>query len=66
VRAAIEETQLVDSTGVPLRVTASIGVAALDAEIRGPHELIAAADRALFQAKYDGRNCVRTLARSAA
>lgn len=66
VRAAIEETQLVDSTGVPLRVTASIGVASLDSEIRGPHELIAAADRALFQAKYDGRNCVRTLARSAA
>lgn len=65
VRVAIEETQLVDATGVPLRVTASIGVASLDAEIRDPHELIAAADRALFQAKYAGRNCVRTLARRA-
>lgn len=65
IRAAIEETQLVDATGVPLRVTASIGVASLDAEIRDAHELIAAADRALFQAKYDGRNCVRTPARRA-
>lgn len=66
VRVAIEEMLLVDASGMPLRVTASIGVASLDAETPGPHELIAAADAALFQAKDDGRNCVRSLARSAA
>jgi diguanylate cyclase (GGDEF)-like protein len=41
---------------VPLRITASIGVAALEEARRDLDELLAAADSALYQAKQSGRN----------
>jgi diguanylate cyclase (GGDEF)-like protein len=44
---------------IPLQVTVSIGVAALEGSRRDIEELIAAADVALYQAKHEGRNCVR-------
>jgi diguanylate cyclase (GGDEF)-like protein len=44
---------------IPLSVTVSIGVAALEASRRDLEELIAAADAALYRAKASGRNCVR-------
>lgn len=66
VRAAIEAMQLLDTSGVPLQVTASIGVATLGAAIPGPQELIAAADAALYRAKRDGKNCVHSLSGTAA
>lgn len=40
-------------------LTVSAGVAAYDSSMRSPDELLAAADHALYQAKRDGRNCVR-------
>src|SRR5437016_4764134 len=42
-----------------LNVTASLGVAALPEHVRGPSELVKAADSALYQAKELGRNLVR-------
>ncbi|MFH1811728.1 MAG: diguanylate cyclase [Pseudomonadota bacterium] len=41
-----------------LQVTVSIGVAELGAEMRGPQELLDAADGALYDAKHGGRNRV--------
>ena len=40
------------------RLTASIGVAALSRDIEKPHDLLARADQALYQAKATGRNRV--------
>jgi len=45
-------------TGAAVPVTASIGLASLRAD-DDPFSLVAAADRALYQAKREGRNCVR-------
>lgn len=59
VRAAVEGLELVDTEGERLRVTTSVGVAALAPEITDGQGLIAAADQALYQAKRDGKNCVR-------
>lgn len=42
-----------------LRVTASFGVAAYPETVRLGEELFPAADRALYEAKREGRNCVR-------
>jgi len=50
--------------GSPLRVTISIGVAALGSTRRDLDELLAAADHALYQAKGAGRNQVCVLAAS--
>jgi diguanylate cyclase (GGDEF)-like protein len=45
--------------GRELSVTASFGIAVYPASVTSRDELLAAADRALYQAKRDGRNCVR-------
>jgi diguanylate cyclase (GGDEF)-like protein len=47
--------------GFRLRVTISIGVAALNGSHRDLNDLIAAADSALYQAKSAGRNTVRVV-----
>jgi diguanylate cyclase (GGDEF)-like protein len=50
--------------GVELRVTASVGVA-LDAAFKGPHGLLASADRAMYQAKAFGPGQFELLDREA-
>ena len=41
-----------------VKVTVSVGVAELDAEMRGPEDLLKRADAALYEAKQAGRNRV--------
>jgi PleD family two-component response regulator len=41
-------------------VTASFGIAEMNAAEDGANAIIARADAALYHAKQDGRNCVRT------
>jgi len=58
VREAIA-SEVIDGGEVGLVVTASIGVAQAAAGGRDPHEVLAAADEALYEAKREGRNRVR-------
>ena len=46
--------------GEEIRVTASFGVATYPDPVKVKESLFPAADRALYAAKHDGRNCVRT------
>ncbi len=55
IRAALAETVI----GTGGRLTVSAGLASFHSSVRSPDELLAAADHALYQAKRDGRNCVR-------
>jgi diguanylate cyclase (GGDEF)-like protein len=43
-----------------IRVTVSIGVAASSDKYFSPDEVLVAADKALYRAKKDGRNCVKS------
>jgi putative two-component system response regulator len=46
------------------RLTVSAGVATYHPSMRSSDELLAAADHALYQAKHDGRNCVRVFGKA--
>lgn len=59
IRSMISSTFVVDDTGTPLRVTASIGLVYGDARSQASlSELLSRADRALYEAKLAGRNRV--------
>ncbi|MGH3207896.1 MAG: GGDEF domain-containing protein [Trebonia sp.] len=65
VRAHIARMPIASSTGERVHVTASIGVAALDAgSSRELTELLAAADAALYRAKASGRDQVQMISTS--
>src|SRR5262249_13235854 len=65
VRAHIARLPIVTPTGERVQVTASIGVAALDAgSSRELTELLAAADAALYRAKASGRDQVQMISTS--
>lgn len=57
-REAIEAARFEDPDGKQLSVTISFGVAEYRKEFSTPEELVAAADRALYRAKEEGRNRV--------
>jgi diguanylate cyclase (GGDEF)-like protein len=57
-RKLIEGTTFTHGT-FKIPVTISIGVATIAKEIRSPEQFLEAADKALYQAKSEGRNCVR-------
>jgi diguanylate cyclase (GGDEF)-like protein len=57
-RQHVEETEFAAEAGGPLRVTLSVGIAALRAEHQTPGDLVAHADEALYRAKQGGRNRV--------
>lgn len=55
---ALRTTTLIEISGHPLQVSASIGIASMsDAIFRTPLELIEAADRGMYLAKRNGRAC---------
>lgn len=58
-RNHVEERVFIGSGGESLHVTTSIGVAECGPDIDEPGALVKVADDALYQAKEDGRNCVR-------
>jgi diguanylate cyclase (GGDEF)-like protein len=64
--ARVAETLRIKVEGLGIGITISLGVASCHphAKISGAH-LTEAADRALYQAKQDGRNCVRLIQVSA-
>ncbi len=57
-RVGAEELKI-EIGGNALGVTVSIGVATFPRNALGTQELIREADRILYQAKADGKNCVR-------
>lgn len=58
IRAAIEAERIQIGDAV-MQITLSLGVAAMPDQATSVESFIAAADKALYQAKADGRNCVR-------
>jgi diguanylate cyclase (GGDEF)-like protein len=59
-RQAIEDAEIATDAGL-VRLTVSIGVAAYEAGTTSLDEIIGRADRALYEAKSDGRNRVRRI-----
>jgi diguanylate cyclase (GGDEF)-like protein len=58
-RSAVEQLSIV-SGGKAIPVTASIGVSLVGSDDRLMYDALLRADRAVYRAKNDGRNCVRT------
>ncbi|MEJ2296766.1 MAG: GGDEF domain-containing protein, partial [Candidatus Lokiarchaeota archaeon] len=56
-RGSIENKEFVSPDGVKFKVTISIGVSELLKHADNKRDLIAAADRALYLAKKEGKNC---------
>jgi diguanylate cyclase (GGDEF)-like protein len=64
VRATIEKEAFRLPSGLEIALTASIGVAVFPTDTRTESELVAAADAAVYEAKNEGRNCVRAYERA--
>lgn len=60
IRCAVEAAELTLPDGTPLRVTVSVGIAALDAGRGDAEALIEAADVGLYAAKRTGKNRMRS------
>lgn len=61
-RARIENETFQLPGGLEIALTASIGVAVFPTDARTESQLVAAADAAVYEAKNEGRNCVRGFA----
>ncbi len=60
IRQQISELQFTDNPGNTFSITASFGVACTIPSLNKSHEqLFKSADKALYQAKHEGRNCTR-------
>jgi two-component system, cell cycle response regulator len=57
-REMVEKTPFCLRSGVDITVTASLGLASLSNDMHTPEQLLREADRALYQAKHEGRNRV--------
>jgi diguanylate cyclase (GGDEF)-like protein len=60
VRSKIESYRFSGGRRLKLQLTASFGVAVFPQHASSPQQLIAAADSAMYEAKANGKNCVRT------
>lgn len=60
IRGVLESSKIVLSSGATLTITASFGVARGNLGQLAWRRLVEAADAALYRAKSDGRNCVRS------
>ncbi len=65
IRATVADEPFGDSSG-EVRLTLSIGVATFDSRDGTPESIIAAADKALYRAKKNGRNRVTRESRKSA
>lgn len=59
IRRRIGEQHYLRDFGLDIQITVSIGVAAFPDHARTPEALLAAADAAMYQVKYSGKNAVR-------
>lgn len=59
IRATLAKTLFTGGRGLQLSLTASFGVAAYPAHANSAQQLVAAADRAMYEAKGARKNCVR-------
>jgi len=62
IRAKIEAHQFTGGRRLKFSLTASFGVAVFPMHASSPQQLIACADRAMYQAKAANKNCVRVIA----
>jgi diguanylate cyclase (GGDEF)-like protein len=56
-RISIENKEFVSPDGIKLKITISIGISEFFKHADNKRDLIAAADRALYLAKKEGKNC---------
>jgi diguanylate cyclase (GGDEF)-like protein len=61
IRAKIEAYRFTGGRKLNFALTASFGVAVFPLHALSPQQLIACADRAMYQAKASGKNCVRVI-----
>lgn len=59
-REAISSTRFLQKEGIDAELTASFGLAAFPQDAQNKHELLAEADRCLFQSKTQGKNQITT------
>jgi len=64
IRTKIETHRFSGGRGLKFSLTASFGVAVFPLHALSPQQLIACADRAMYQAKAANKNCVRVIADS--
>ena len=63
IRAKVENHPIeIYSNTPPITITVSIGAATTEGNIISKNELVRCADKALYKAKSDGRNCVKVMA----
>jgi len=58
IRKSIEKTDFLEDEGLGVKVTVSIGVAVFPDHASSKEEVLEAADRTMYEAKNQGRNCV--------
>lgn len=61
IRSRVDENEFLLEGVSPVRVTVSVGISCFPENGKSPQQLVKVADQALYQAKGDGRNLVRSM-----